>query len=96
MLYVTILAHKIFRWFLDFGQLVNPCNTALQIESETEMCINGIMMAIKGGWEYELFCLFPTHPCLQAILILLHLMAALIHALCNAEKTECSLKSHTK
>jgi hypothetical protein len=36
-------------WFLDFGKLVNPCNTALQIETETVMFINGIMMAIEGG-----------------------------------------------
>jgi len=56
MLYVTILAPRTFRWFLDFGKLVNPCNTALQTETETVMFINGIMMAIKRGWEYHLFC----------------------------------------
>jgi hypothetical protein len=68
MLYVTILAPRIFRWFLDFGKLVNPCNTALKIEAETVMFIYDIMMDIEGGWENHLFCqtLSSTH-CLQAI-----------------------------
>ena len=56
VLYVTILAPRMFRWFLDFGKLVNPCNTALQIETDTVTSINGIMMVIEGGWEYHLFC----------------------------------------
>ena len=35
---------------------MKPCNTALQIETETVMFINGIMMVREGGWEYHLFC----------------------------------------
>ena len=49
--------------------------------------------------QREMICsakLFPAHPCLQATLTLWHLMATLVDALCDAERTKRSLKPSAK